>query len=436
LTAATVKHLDPTQVELEIAISQEELDAAHERAFRELVKNVKIPGFRPGKVPRKIFEAQYGSELIAERARDAVIPQAYSRAVKENALDPVDQPQVELLPEEDGQPMRIRATVAVRPSIELKTYKGLVLDVPSSTVSEDDVDAALDSLRREAATLVPVDRPIELGDVPTLDYEGSVEGTPFEGGKAENQSTEIADQGFIPGFAAGIVGMRAGERKDVLATFPDDYPSADLAGKQASFSVSVQENKVRELPPLDDEFAKRYGGEGGTLTGLRSELQKRLETQRRAQIRRTASGRLVGKLLDEHDFPLPQVLVDRESAHLLSEAKQYVTRAGLQWDEYLSKQEKTEEALQAEYRAEAERRVKTTLLLEQIAKAEGIEATPKDVEAEVASLERQYQQPRDKILELLRPNLGSLVDGIVRSKTIDFLLDNAKLLEATPAART
>jgi trigger factor len=130
------------------------------------------------------------------------------------------------------------------------------------------------------------------------------------------------------------------------------------------------------------------------------------------------------------------VLVDRESAHLLSEAKQYVTRAGLQWDEYLSKQEKTEEALQAEYRAEAERRVKTTLLLEQIAKAEGIEATPKDVEAEVASLERQYQQPRDKILELLRPNLGSLVDGIVRSKTIDFLLDNAKLLEATPAART
>jgi len=434
VSAATVKHIDPTQVEVEISIDEAELAAARDRAFRHLVKNVRIPGFRPGKAPRKIFEAQYGTAGIEERAMDAVVPSAYSKALQENDLDPVDRPQMELLPEEEGQPLRVRATVYVRPQFELPEYKGLALEGPSTAVGDTDVDAAIERLRKESAALVPVDRPVALGDTPTIDYLGTIDGVAFDGGSAEQQPTEISAERFIPGFADGIVGMGAGETKSVEARFPDDYSKAELAGKTAVFSVTVHENKVAELPPLDDEFARRAGGDQMTVPALREDLRKRIELHRRAALRRELSGQLIGKLLEATDFPLPAVLVDREAEHLLTEAKGYVEQAGIQWTKYLEDQGKTADQLRSEYRTEAETRVKTSLLIEAIAKAEKIAATEGDVEAEVAQLSLQYRQPREAILEMLRPNLGSLIDGIVRTKTVEFLLDHAKVSETpTPA---
>ncbi len=434
MTAATVKHLDPTQVELEIAISEAELSAARERAFRQLVKNAKIPGFRPGKAPRKIFEAQYGSALIENRAMEAVVPEAYSRALEENDLQPVDEPQMELLPLEEGQPLRLRATVAVRPQIQLGTYKGLELEGPPSAIGEHEVDSSLELLRRNGATLVPAERPVALGDTPTLDYEGKVDGVPFEGGKAEASPTEIAEGRFIPGFVEGIVGMSAGETKDVEAHFPDDYSQAELAGKTAVFTVTVTENKVAELPPLDDALAQRFGGETATLAGLRGDMRKRLEDAARNRSRRTLTAALMDKLLETHEVPLPEILVEREVEGLLEESKSYITRADVSWEDYLAKQGKTEAELRAATRPEAEKRVKAALLVEAIAKAEKVEASRADVEAEIASLSRQYSQPREAILEMLKPNFGSLVNGIVRSKTIDLLLDAAKVTETAPAA--
>jgi trigger factor len=432
VSAATVKHLDPTQVELEISITREELDAANERAFRQLVRTAKIPGFRPGKAPRKVFEAQYGSEIISERAMDALVPEAYTRALRENDLEPVDQPQMELLPVEEGQPLRLRATVNVRPEITLQDYKGVELAGPSSAVADSEVDKALESVQRESATLVPVDRPVEFGDLATLDYEGRVDGVPFEGGKAENQQTEVAAGRFVPGFVEGIVGMRAGETKDIEVQFPADYSNTDLAGKAATFTITVHEVKIAEYPPLDDEFAKRFNPESD-LAGLRAELRTRLEGNAKSRARRALSSVLMDRLLAKHDFPLPAVMVERETDSIFQEAQAYVARAGLSWDDYLKQQERTDESVRAEYRTEAERRVKTTLFLEAVAKAEKIEATDKDVESEIAAMSRQYGQPRQAIIEMLRPNFASLVDGIVRSKTLDFLLDQAKITE-TPAA--
>jgi len=433
VSAATVKHLDPTQVELEIAISDAELNEARERAFRQLVKNAKIPGFRPGKVPRKIFEAQYGTGAIEERAMDAVVPSAYSKALKENDLEPVDQPQMELVPEEDGQPLRVRATVYVRPHFELHDYKGVVLEAQPIVISDEEVENALDGLRREASVLTPVDRPVALGDVPTIDYLGKIDGVPFEGGAADQQPTEIVEERFIPGFASGIVGLAAGETKDVEARFPDDYSNVDLAGKTAVFSVTVHENKAAELPELDDDFAKRFVGEEGTLGSLRDDLRNRLEANARSRQRRALTGVLLEKLTGSHDISLPVVMVDREIESLETEAKSYVQRAGLEWAAYLEQQGKTEETLRDEYRAEAEKRVKGSLLIEAIAKAENITATPVDIEAEIAQLSRQYQQPRDAILEMLRPNFNALIDGIVRTKTVEFLLDHAAVTETAPA---
>jgi trigger factor len=437
VSSASVKHLDPTQVELEIEISPAELDAAEERAFRELVKNVRIPGFRPGKAPRKVFEAQYGGHEIARRAIERVEQEAYAKAMKENDLQPVEAAQVELLPEEEGRPLRLRATVSVRPAIELGEYKGIPVEAKAAAVSDEDLERALESLRREAASLVPVDRPVEMGDVPTLDYEGRIDGVPFEGGKAENQPVELVADRFIPGFVLGIVGMRAGEERSVEAVFPEDYSNAELAGKTAVFSIKVHENKMAEIPPLDDAFAQRFGGEGATLEDLKTDLRRRLEASAQGQAVRLATAQVMEKLLAAHEFALPAVMVEREAAHLEEEARSQVQRAGLTWEAYLEQQGKTVADLQAEYRAEAERRVKSTLLLEEIAKREKIEATPGDIEAEIASLGRQYGQPREAILQLLRPNLGSLVDGIVRSKTLDFLVRSAggpEPVEATSGA--
>ncbi len=433
MSTATVKHLDPTQVELEIAIDPKELESEQDRAFRELARNVRMPGFRPGKVPRKLFEAQYGTAQIHERAMEAVVGKAYPKALEENDLDPVDSPQMELLPEEEGQPVRVRATVAVRPQIELGAYKGIALHGKSTAVSDADVEGALAELRKDAGSLVPVDRPVALGDTPTIDYLGKIDGVPFDGGKAEGQPTEILEERFIPGFATGIVGMTAGETKDIEAHFPDDYSNTELAGKTAVFTITVHENKVAELPELDDDFAKLLIGEEGTLAALKDDLRTRLEANARTRQRRDLSGALMEKLIAAHEVALPAVLVDRETENLYNESKGYVERAGIDWNTYLEKQEKSDDEVRAGYRTDAEQRVKGSLLIEAIAKAENIQATNGDVEAELAQLSRQYGRPREEILKMLQSNINALVDGIVRTKTLEFLMDHAVIDETVPS---
>jgi trigger factor len=427
---STLKTLDPTQVELEISITPEEFSAAQDAAFRQLVRSAKVPGFRPGKVPRKIFENQYGSAAIIDRALEDLVPKKYAAAVEEHGLEPLDRPAMELVPEEEGQPLRVKAVVPVRPPIEPKDYTGIeITDLPE-TATEAEAEATLERMRRDAATLVPVDRQVQLGDTATLDYEGKIDGVAFEGGTAQGQETEILENRFIPGFASGIAGMKAGETKDVSAKFPDDYGNQELAGKDAVFTITVHDVKEPELPPLDDEFAKRVSG-SETLADLQTQIKQRLDETVKQNARRAMSSQLLEKIVAANDVPLPEVLVDRELDALLNESRQYVARAGISWDDYLSASGKPESELREGFREEAERRVKTTLLVEAIAKKEGIEATQADIEAELDALAAQYGQPRERIVEALRANLGALVDGIVRTKTIDKLIEQAKRVPAT-----
>jgi trigger factor len=430
---SSLKSLDPTQVELEISITPEELTAAQDAAFRKLVRNAKVPGFRPGKVPRKIFENQYGSAVIVDRALEDLVPTKYAAAVEEHGLEPLARPTMELVPEEEGQPLRVKAVVAVRPPIEPKDYTGVEIPDLPETATEEDVDRALEQMRRDAATLVPVDRPVQLGDTATLDYAGRIDDVAFEGGTAQSQETEILTERFIPGFADGIVGMRAGETKDVHAKFPDDYMNTDLAGKDAVFTITVHEVKEPELPELDDELAKRIS-RTESLADLRTEIKRRLDENVKQNARRRVSQQLLDTVVAANDFPLPEVLVEREIDSLLNDSRQYVARAGLSWDDYLAQSGKSEQELRDTFRDEARRRVKTTLLIEAIAKKEGVEATPADVEAELDALAAQYGQPRERIIEALRANLGALVDGIVRTKTIDRLIEQAKRVPATESA--
>ena len=416
---------------LEIPISTEELSAAEDRAFRKLAKNVRLPGFRPGKVPRKVFEQNYGVAAITNQAMDDVLPEVYAKAIREHDLQPVDRPQMEVLEESEGRPRRLKATVEVRPEIVLGRYKGIAVVRPVLPVTDADVERSVAALAKEHATLVPVDRAARLGDVVTVDYSGSVDGTAFEGGTAENQVTELSQGRFIPGFAEGIAGMHAGEKKNVEAHFPADYAQAELAGKTATFAVTLHDIKQLELPPLDDEFAKRVS-ENATLEALRSDVRRRLEAISGAREHRLAGNAVMEALLASHEFPLPPSMVEAEVDHLVGDAAANAARAGTTFEQYLEHVGKTEDELRGDLRTDAETRVKSTLLIEQIAKAEGIVATPADVSAELEGLARQYRQPVAKVREALGNSLLSLMDGIVRTKTLDFLIESAEAASGTP----
>jgi len=429
VSATTLKQLDPTQVELEIAISPDELQKAQNAAFSKLARNVKMPGFRPGKVPRKIFEAQYGVGVITERAMEDLVPEKYAEAVEEHKLEPIARPKMELLPEEEGAPLRFKAVVTVRPQFDLKDYAGIEVTEQPTEAGDAELETALDTLRRDAATLVPADRAVQLGDTATLDYLGKIEGVAFEGGMATGEPTEILESRFIPGFASGIVGMNAGETRDITAHFPDDYSNTELAGKDAIFTITVHEVKEPEMPTLDDEFAKRVA-RLDSVDQLKTDLRRRLTERVKENGRRAQSQQILDRLLETHEVPLPAVLVERETEGLIDESKQYVTRFGTTWEQYLEQSGKTEADVRAEYATEAEKRVKTTLIVEAIAKVEGVQATQGDVEAELASLSTQYQQPPQRILEMMGQNVGALVDGVVRTKTIDLLIDRAKVVPA------
>jgi len=419
--------LAPTQVELEIPISSDELAAAEERAFRKLVKNVRLPGFRAGKVPRKVFEQTYGSESITGQAIDEVVPEVYAKAIREHDLEPVERPKMEVIEEAaDGRPVRLKATVEVRPTIELGQYSGLEVERPAVVVEDGDVDRSLEALAKERATLVPVDRPAELGDVVTVDYAGKIDGVAFDGGTAENQVTTLEEGRFIPGFASGIAGMSPGETKDIEAVFPEDYSETSLAGKTAIFTVTLHDVKQLDPPAIDDDFAKTIS-ENTTLEALRSDVRRRLETIAQAREKRAIGNEVMERLMGSHDFPLPKSMVDGEVEQLMNDAQSHAARSGVAFDEYLKQNGKSEEELREEYRPEAERRVKGTLLIETIAKKENIAATPADISDELASLARQYGQPVARIRQALGNNVLSLMDGIVRQKTLDFLVENARI---------
>ncbi|MGA8532650.1 MAG: trigger factor [Candidatus Tumulicola sp.] len=424
--------MTPTQVELEIPIGSDEMAAAEHRAFGALVKNVRLAGFRQGKVPRKIFEQNYGSDAITQRAVDEVVPEVYAKALREHDLAPVARPKVEVLEESDGRPTRVKATVEVRPEIVLQNYKGMPLDRPPVIVTDADVERSLETLAKERATVVPVERPAQLGDVVTIDYEGKIDGEPFEGGSASGEVTELSDGRFIPGFVSGIVGMTAGESKEVEARFPDNYPQSELAGKDAVFAVTLHDVKRFELPPIDDAFATSVS-RNANLGELRADVRRRLETIAASRERRAIANALLDALLRQHDFPLPPTMIDAEVNHLVDDAAAGAARSGSTFEQYLAAIGKSEEELRAAYRPNAEMRVKTTLLVEAIAKAENVVATPGDVAEELEALARQYGQPVAKVRKALGDGVLSLMDGIVRNKALDFLVDHAEVT-TRPAA--
>ena len=430
--AATLHQLDPTQVRLDIEVSAQDLEQARERAFRTLSRRLRVPGFRPGHIPRRIVEQHVGAEHIDHEAIETVVPDAYAKALEEHDLDPVDHPKIDLERTEEGKALKITATVAVKPQIKLGAYTGIKLTKRAADVSDADVDESIENLRRRAATLEPVTvRGVVAGDVVTLDYTGEIDGAPFEGGTATNHTTEISPQRFIPGFAEQLYGAQPNERRVVTVTFPETYKPDTLAGKTAKFDVIVHDITAPVLPPLDDSLAKQVS-DLETLDALRNEVRRRLERSAQAQAREALENDLVNALVASHDFPLPDILVQRETESLLADVKETVAQSGLDWNAYLRARNQSEEALKAELRSNAERRVKGALLIEEISKAEKIRVSGTDVDREIELLARSSGRTKQATIAALRrtDSGGRLASAIRRHKTLTYLVEKAEVVEA------
>jgi trigger factor len=426
---ATWEKLENNQGVLTIEVEEARVDNAIDQAFAKVVKKVNVPGFRKGKVPRKIFEARFGVESLYQDALDIILPEAYTEAVKETGIDPVDRPEVDVQQIGKGQPLVFKATVTVKPEVKLGDYKGLTVEEKDFSVTDEAVEEELKQMQNRSAELVVLedDAAIEKGDYAIIDFKGFVDGEAFEGGEAENYQLEIGSGTFIPGFEDQLIGLKKGEEKDVNVTFPEEYHAAELAGKPAVFKVKVNEIKRKNLPELDDEFAKDVS-EFDTLDELKADIKNKLEEKAKVDAENYKKESLIEKATENAEIDLPEVMIENEVNHMVNDFAQRLQYQGMNLDLYYQFTGLDEEKLREQFQADAEKRVRTTLVLEAIGKAENVEVTEEDVNAELEELSKQYNRPVEDLRKIFegRDNLDSLKNDIRIRKTIDLLVENSK----------
>ncbi|TDF97607.1 trigger factor [Paenibacillus piri] len=413
---------------LDIEVEAEQVAAALDKAFKKVVQKVNVPGFRKGKVPRSIFESKFGVESLYQEALDIVVPEAYVEAVGETGIQPVDRPEVDVEQFGKGQVLKFKAKVIVKPEVELGEYKGIVLEAKESAVTEEEISQELERLQGRHAELVPVeDGAVENGDTVSIDFEGFVDGVAFEGGQAEKYSLEIGSGSFIPGFEEQLVGLNKGEDKDITVNFPENYHSEELKGKEAVFKVHLHDIKRKNLPALDDEFAKDVS-EFETLEEFKSDLSQKLQERKDSEVQRNKETEVVEKASEAAQIDIPPVMVENESAQMVREFENRLRSQGMNLEMYFQFTGQSEDALKEQMRGDAEKRVRNNLVLEAIAKAEGIEASEEDINAELENMSKMYQRPADELRTILSANgnLGDLTHDLVAKKTVDFLLANSK----------
>ncbi|AMA72079.1 trigger factor [Aneurinibacillus thermoaerophilus] len=426
---ATWEKLENNQGVLTVEVEEARVDKAIDQAFVKVVKKVNVPGFRKGKVPRKIFEARFGVESLYQDALDIILPEAYTEAVQETGIEPVDRPEVDIQQIAKGQPLIFKATVTVKPEVKLGEYKGLTVEEKDFSVTDEMVEEELKNMQNRSAELVVLedDATIEKGDYAIIDFKGFVDGEAFEGGEADNYQLEIGSGTFIPGFEDQVIGMKKGEEKDINVTFPEEYHAKELAGKPAVFKVKVNEIKRKNLPELDDEFAKDVS-EFDTLEELKADIKNKLEEKAKIDAENYKKEALIEKATENAEIDLPEVMVEHEVNHMVNDFAQRLQFQGMNLDLYYQFTGLDEEKLREQFQPDAEKRVRTTLVLEAIGKAENVEVTDEDVNKELEELSEQYNRPVEELRKIFeaRDNLESLKNDIRIRKTIDLLVESSK----------
>ncbi|WP_085509034.1 trigger factor [Thalassobacillus devorans] len=412
---------------LTVEVPAEEFDRALDQAFKKVVKQVQVPGFRKGKMPRKLFEQRFGVESLYQDALDIVLPEAYMNAVQETEIEPVDRPEVDVQEIEKGKGVTFTAEVTVKPEVELGEYKGLEVEEMDTEVTDEDVDNELKTLQEKQAELVVKEQgEVEEGDTVVMDFEGFVDGEAFEGGQADNYSLEIGSGSFIPGFEEQLQGKKAGEEVDVVVTFPEEYHAEELAGKEATFKVKIHEVKGKELPELDDEFAKDVDEEVESLDELKKKTRERLEEQKKTDAENTKKDSLVQQASENASVEIPSAMVDTELDRMIQEFEQRLQMQGMTKDMYFQFTGSDEDGLREQMKEDAEKRVKTNLTLEAIANAENIEVTDEDVNSELETMASMYQTDVANLTQMLGGNTDMIKEDLKVRKAIDVLDENSK----------
>ncbi len=426
--SATITKKEKNQVTLEIKVSAEEFEKAVQKSYMKNRGRFNIPGFRKGKVPRKIIEMQYGEGVFYEDAINIALPPAYDKAVEELNLEPVDRPDVDIEKIEKGEDLVFTATVTVKPEVKLGEYKGIEVEKVEYNVTDEDVEKELEAMQNMNSRLINVDdRPVQKDDTVIIDYKGFVDGEQFEGGTAENQTLVIGSGQFIPGFEDQLIGANKGDDVKVNVTFPEEYHSEELAGKEAVFEVKINEIKFKELPELDDEFAKDVS-EFDTLDELKKDIKNKIENEAKQKAEEEMRNRVLDKVVENVEVDIPDAMVETEIDNMIRDFDFQLRYQGLDLNNYLKYTNTNIEDLRKQMKDDAYNRVKTSLTLEAIEKELDIEVTDEEVEKELEKMAESHKTTVEKLKESFKTdNFGYLKNTIKTRKTIDFLVENAKI---------
>ena len=421
-----VEKLEKNMAKLTIEVSAEEFEKAIQTAYLKQRKNISVPGFRKGKVPRQMIEKMYGAGIFYEDAANSLIPDAYAKAYDESELEIVSQPSINVVQIEKGKPFIFTAEVATKPEVTLGEYKGLKVDKVSNRVTAKEVEAKLEEeQKKNARTVAVLDRAVQDGDEVVLDFEGFVDGVAFEGGKGENYPLTIGSGSFIPGFEEQLIGVEAEKEVEVNVTFPEEYHSADLAGKAATFKCTVHEIKVKELPELDDDFAAEVS-EFDTLDEYKADIKAKIKEQKIADGNRQKEDQAVEKAVANATMDIPEAMIDTQVRQQFEDMSYRMQSQGLTMEQYFQFTGLTEEKMMEELRPTAIKKIETRLVLESIVKAENIEISEEKFEAELVKMAETYQMEVAKLKELLGENeKKQMKQDMAVQEAVTFLVENA-----------
>ncbi len=421
-----VETLEKNMAKLTVELPEDLLEKALQSAYLSQKNKISIPGFRKGKVPRAMVEKMYGPEIFFEDAANQLIREHYNEAADESGLDIVSRATIDIVQIEKGKPFIFTAEVAVKPEVSLGEYKGVAVTKADITVTDEEIDETVERERNNNARVITVEgRAIEEGDTAVIDYEGFVDGVPFEGGKDENHALEIGSHSFIDTFEDQLVGKNSGDELEVNVTFPEEYHAAELAGKPAVFKVKIKEVTTKEYPELDDEFAQDVS-EFDTLAEYKEDVRKSLAKQKEDAAKRTQEDEAVQKIVENSSMELPEPMIEMQVDVMIDEFAQRIAQQGLSFEQYMQFSGTTPEKLKEQVRPDAIKRIQGSLVLEQIVKEENIEASEEEVEAEIQKMADAYGMETDKIKEVMGDSeRESMKKDIALQKAVEFIMEHS-----------
>ena len=422
-----VEKLEKSMAKLTIEVSAEELEKALQKAFLKNKDKISIPGFRKGKVPRQMVEKMYGPEIFYEDAANELIPDAYEQAVEECGEDIVSSPTIDVTQIKEGEPFIFTAEVALKPPVKLGKYKGVKVEKADTEVTDEEVDAQINRERENNARNIEVtDRAVKDGDMTVLDFEGFVDGTAFEGGKGENYPLTIGSGAFIPGFEEQLIGAEIGKEVEVNVTFPEDYQAEELKGKAAVFKCTIKEIKEKELPELDDEFASEVS-EFDTLEEYKADVKAKLTEEKVKEAKDAKEAAVIEAIVNDSEMEIPEAMLTTQQRQMVDEFAQRIQMQGLSLNQYFQFTGSNYDKMIEQVKPQAEKRIKSRLVLEEIVKAENIEASEEDFEEEIKVMAEAYQMEADKVKEMLpEKSVSQIKADIAVRKAAEFAVENAK----------